>query len=76
VGSGGTETWKQRKIAVSLAVIGAIAAPLVFHTYQERPMTHALVPMTANEKATIAARLKETNNPAHAGSAPRTKELG
>jgi hypothetical protein len=53
---------KQRKIAISLAVIGAIAAPLVFHTYQERPMAHALVPMTANEKATIAARLKETNN--------------
>jgi hypothetical protein len=45
-----------------LELPGLSGEVLVFHTYQERPMTHALVPMTANEKATIAARLKETNN--------------
>jgi hypothetical protein len=29
---------KQRKIAISLAVVGAIAAPFVFGTYNERPI--------------------------------------
>jgi hypothetical protein len=53
---------KQRKIAISLAVVGAIAAPFAFRTYKARPITHALVPLTANERTTIAARLKETNN--------------
>jgi hypothetical protein len=53
---------KQRKIAISLAVIGAIAAPFVFHTYKERPMNYGLVPLTTVEKASIAAELKETNN--------------
>ena len=53
---------KQRKIAISLVVVGAIAAPFVFDTYSEWPMTYGLVPLTAQEKATIAAELKETNN--------------
>ncbi len=53
---------KQRKVAISLAIVGAVEAPFVFGSYNERPMTHALVPMTAEERATIAARLKETNN--------------
>jgi hypothetical protein len=53
---------KQRNIAISLAVVGAIAAPFVFHTYKERPITHRLSPLTAEEKAAIAARLKETND--------------
>ena len=53
---------KQRKIAISLAVVGAISAPFVFETYNEWPTTYGLVPLTAEEKATIAAELKETNN--------------
>jgi hypothetical protein len=53
---------KQRKITISLAVVGAIAAPFVFDTYSEWPMTYGLVPLTAQEKTTIAAELKETNN--------------
>jgi hypothetical protein len=52
---------KQRKIAISLAVVGAITAPFVFGTYKERPITHD-PPLTAKEKADIAAELKETNN--------------
>jgi hypothetical protein len=38
---------KQRKIAISLAVIGAVAAPFAFHTYKARPMSRAFIPMTA-----------------------------
>ena len=36
---------KQRKIAISLAVVGAIAAPFVFHTYKARPMTQVWTPL-------------------------------
>jgi hypothetical protein len=53
---------KQRKIAISLAVVGAIAAPFVFHTNKARPIAHGWVPLTAEEKAAIAGKLKETNN--------------
>jgi hypothetical protein len=53
---------KQRKIAISLAVVGAIAAPFVFDTYSEWPMAYGLVPLTGEEKVTIAAELKKTNN--------------
>jgi hypothetical protein len=38
-----------------------MGAPFVFHTYKARPMS-SWVPLTAKEKATIAARLQETNN--------------
>jgi hypothetical protein len=53
---------KQRKIAISLTIVGVIAALFVFHTYKARPITHGLISLTAEEKATIAAELKETNN--------------
>ena len=48
--------------AISLAVIGAVAAPFAFHTYKARPMSRAFIPMTSSEKAAIVARLNETKN--------------
>jgi hypothetical protein len=54
---------KQRKIALSLAVVGAIAAPFVFHTYKEFPRAlNVWTPLTAEEKDYRTTRLKETNN--------------
>ena len=54
---------KQRKIAISLAVVGAIAAPFVFHTYKTRPPTwRTWIPLTAEIKENTAANLKSTNN--------------
>jgi hypothetical protein len=38
---------RQWKIAVSLAVLGALAAPFVFRTYNYNPTHMALVPLTA-----------------------------
>jgi hypothetical protein len=53
---------KQRKIAISLAIVGAIAAPFVFGTYKAQPQSKTWIPMTAELKENIAARMKETNN--------------
>lgn len=53
---------QQWKIALSIAVVGAIAAPFACLTYQTRPMSSPWVPLTAEEKVEISARLKETNN--------------
>ena len=41
---------KQRKIAISLAVVGAIAAPFVFETYKFRPIVHVFTPLTVQQK--------------------------
>jgi hypothetical protein len=38
---------KQRKIAISLAVVGAIAAPFVLHTYKMDPKWRTWTPLTA-----------------------------
>jgi hypothetical protein len=53
---------KQRKIAISLAIVGAIAAAFIFGTSKMRPTSENWVPITAEENASIAAYLKETNN--------------
>ena len=58
---------KQWKVAISLATIGAIAAPFVLGTYKMRPTPKnwtydRLVPLTADEKENIEAFLKETKN--------------
>jgi hypothetical protein len=55
---------KQRKIAISLAVVGALAAPLVLHTYAEKyHLWRTWRPLTAEEEAThqliIATRDQE-----------------
>ena len=53
---------KQRKIAISLAVIGAIAAPFVFHTYKAQPTGNVWKPLTAEDKVEQGAWVKSTNN--------------
>jgi hypothetical protein len=53
---------KQRKIAISLAVVGAIAAPFALQTYEMYPTFSVLVPFSESEKEHRAAYLKETNN--------------
>ena len=55
-------TKRQQKLAVSLAIVGAIAAPFVFGTWKLRPMSKVWVPLTAEEKASVAAYLKETKD--------------
>jgi hypothetical protein len=35
---------KQEKIAISLAVVGALAAPFVFQTYKAQPITKVWTP--------------------------------
>jgi hypothetical protein len=53
---------KQWKIALSLAIIGALAGPFVFRTYRLEPTYEILVALTAEEKESIAAELRKTND--------------
>lgn len=53
---------RQKKIAISLAIIGAVAAPFVFHTWKLRPTSETFVSLTADKKEEIAAYLKKTDN--------------
>jgi hypothetical protein len=53
---------KQRKIAISLAVVGAIAAPFVTGAWKMARMAWVPVPFSAQEKERRASYLKETNN--------------
>lgn len=48
---------KQRKIAISLAVVGAIAAPFVLHTYKMHPKWPTWIPLTAEYRQQITADL-------------------
>ena len=52
---------RQWKIALSLAVVGALAAPFVFHTYKARPVSAVWVPLTAHDKEQRANYL-DTND--------------
>ena len=45
---------RQWKIALSLAVVGALAAPFAFRTYKARPWYSVSVPLTAQEKEKLA----------------------
>jgi len=58
----GDRVLKQWKIALSLAVVGAVAAPFVFGTWKARPTKEFLVPLTPDQKEKIAARMEKTNN--------------
>jgi len=50
---------KQRKIAISLAVVGAIAAPFVFHTYKARPIANNVwTPLSDDVKEYFSANIK------------------
>jgi hypothetical protein len=46
---------KQRKIAISLAVVGAIAAPFAFRTYKMDPVLWTVVPYTTEQKEKVTA---------------------
>lgn len=53
---------RQWKIAMFLAIVGAVAAPFVFGTWTIDPQSEVLVPLTAEEKERIAARTDRTEN--------------
>jgi hypothetical protein len=53
---------KQKKIAISLAVVGAIAAPFVLGTYKMQPEGRTWEPNDAEFKANLVARMESTNN--------------
>ena len=53
---------KQWKIALSLAVVGAVAAPFVFGTWKARPLHDVVVPLTSEVKERFVAYLERTNN--------------
>ena len=53
---------KQRKVAISLAVVGAIAAPFILGTYNKNfAREYVSEPMTAEEKERIAADFRKNN---------------
>jgi hypothetical protein len=49
---------RQWKIALSLAVVGALAAPFAFGTYEAQPTYSVWVPLTAQEKENLANFLR------------------
>jgi len=49
---------RPRKIALSLAIVGALAAPFVFRTYKARPTYAAWVPLTAQERDNLGVYLR------------------
>ncbi len=53
---------KQWKVALSLAILAAIAAPFVTHTVRMRPTTETWIPLTQDEKERISAELSKTSN--------------
>jgi hypothetical protein len=54
---------RQWKIALSLAIVGALAAPFAFRTYRVRPPSiQTWVPMTEEVKAGVIAYMKRTND--------------
>src|SRR5580693_4446141 len=65
---------KQRKIAISLAVVAAIAAPFVSRAYKAQPVSKTWVPLTAEAKANIAAALG--NCPTAEDHLNKLRELG
>jgi hypothetical protein len=52
---------RQWKIALSLAITGALAAPFVFRTYKARPTYSVWSPLTAREKENLAVSLRNSN---------------
>jgi hypothetical protein len=53
---------KHWKIAISLAILGAIAAPFITRTVKMEPTTESWVALTQDEKERISAELSETSN--------------
>ena len=50
------------KIAIPVAVVGAIAAPFVFGTWKMRPTSETWVPLTADQKAKLGTYIQNTDN--------------
>ncbi len=53
---------RQWKIALSLALVGSLAAPFVFRTYKVRPTYSVFIPFTANQKENLASYVQNSNN--------------
>jgi hypothetical protein len=53
---------RERKIAISLAIVAAIAAPFVTGTWKRQPKSSTWVPLTVEQRADDAAYLERTNN--------------
>jgi hypothetical protein len=53
---------RQWKIALSLAIIGALAGPLVFRTYKAQPEVSGFLPLTAEQREETTAYLAKLNN--------------
>ena len=53
---------KHWKIAISLAVLGAIAAPFITRTVKMEPTTESWVALTQDEKERISAEMSKTSN--------------
>jgi hypothetical protein len=53
---------KQRKVAISLAVVAAVAAPFVFRTYKANPQVLVLEPLTLQQKEDFTAYIARLNN--------------
>ena len=53
---------RQWKVAISLAIVGAVAAPFVFRTWKIPQTSYVRVPLTAEERKNYAADMERTNN--------------
>ena len=53
---------KHWKIAISLAILGAIAAPFITRTVTMEPTTESWVALTQDEKERISAEMSKTSN--------------
>ena len=53
---------KQWKVALSLAILGAVTAPFVTHTVRMHPTTETWIPITQDEKERISAEMSKTSN--------------
>jgi hypothetical protein len=53
---------RQWKIALSLAIVGAAAAPFIFGTWRMRPMSNGFIPLTAGERQNILSYVENTDN--------------
>jgi hypothetical protein len=58
----GAFAMKQWKLALSLAILGAIVAPFVTQTVRMRPSTETWIPLTQDEKERISAEMSKTSN--------------
>src|SRR5437764_11369070 len=53
---------KRWKGMLGLATVGAIAAPVVFGTWQSRPNAQAWIPLTAERRATLVVKIESSKN--------------